>query len=163
MRSSLSGGDCAALQAELQAEFERLNAAHFGGKLKPPEIVVSRRKTYGGYYQPSRHRIVVSWQAFQEHGWPETLNTFRHEVAHICHHNHSPAFWELARRLGATRRYAASPLSPARSTRKYVYACPVCGGRVYRARRLRNASCGSCDKKYNPRFSLQLVEELQHA
>ena len=144
----------------LHAEFERLSAAHFDGRLKRPEIVLSRRKTYGGYYQPRVHKIVLSWQAYQEHGWGETLNTFRHEVAHIKHPNHSAAFWALATQLGATQRYASAPLRPRpRATPKFVYACPVCGRLITRHRRLRTASCAACDKRYNPRYALRLVSE----
>ena len=156
MTPSVSHPD--ALLLVLQAEFARLNAAHFDGGLTLPEIVLSRRKTYGGYYQPRRHRIVLSLQAYQEHGWPETLNTFRHEVAHIVHPNHSRAFWDLAHALGCTQRYASAPVKPLRRTRrKYTYVCDACGQRLLRHRRLRNASCGSCDKNYNPAFSLRLL------
>lgn len=141
----------------LCAEFHRLNAAHFEGRLILPEIVLSTRKTFGGYYQPSRHRIVLSWQAYSEHGLPETLNTFRHEVAHIVHPNHSLAFWNVALALGAAQRYA----SPPRVVRacRYVYACPACGRRIERRRRLRTASCASCDHAYNPKYALQLVAD----
>ena len=139
----------------LRAEFDRLNDTHFGGRLAVPEIVVSRRKTYGGYYQPRTHRIVVSWQAYQEHGLGETLNTFRHEVAHIVHPNHSRAFWEVALALGATQRYASPPLT--KPARKYVYACPACGRQIERRRRIRAASCAACDSRYNPRYALRLV------
>ena len=147
--------DAAALWETLQAEFDRLNAAHFAGRLTAPEIVISRRKTYGGYYQPRTHRIVISWQAYCEHGLAETLNTFRHEVAHIVHPNHSRAFWEVAIALGATQRYASPPLK--KPARKYVYACPACGRRFERRRRIRAASCAACDSRYNPRFALRLV------
>ena len=150
--------DPPALLLALRDEFQRLNAAHFDCRLAPPEIVLSRRKTYGGYYQPKRHRIVLSLQAYHEHGWHETLNTFRHEVAHIVHPNHSRAFWEVAHALGATQRYASAPLTPRRTPRKkYVYVCDACGSRLLRYRRLRAASCGSCDKHYNPRFALRLI------
>lgn len=144
----------------LHAEFERLNAAHFAGRLTRPEIVISRRKTYGGYYQPRVHKIVLSWQAYQEHGWDETLNTFRHEVAHIKHPNHSAAFWALAAQLGVTKRYASAPLQPTpRASPKFIYACPACGRRIARHRRIRAASCASCDKRYNPQYALRLVSE----
>lgn len=139
----------------LCAEFDRLNAAHFEGRLTPPEIVLSTRKTFGGYYQPSRHRIVLSWQAYTEHGLPETLNTFRHEVAHIVHPDHSAAFWKVAFALGATQRYASPPRVV--RARRYIYACPACGKRIERRRRLRAASCASCDRLYNPNYALQLV------
>jgi predicted SprT family Zn-dependent metalloprotease len=141
----------------LRNEFDRLNTVHFQGQLVIPEIVLSSRKTFGGYYQPARHRIVLSWQAYREYGLPETLNTFRHEVAHIVHPNHSAAFWSVATVLGATQRYACPPLQ-ARSSR-YVYGCPACGRRIERRRRLRAASCASCDRAYNPRYALQLIRE----
>lgn len=147
------------LLAELHREFDRLNAAHFDGRLTRPEVVLSSRKTYGGYYQPARHRIVLSWQAYQEHGGEETLNTFRHEVAHIVQPNHARAFWALAERLGCTRRHALAPLVPRKTALcTYIYECPRCGRRLLRRRRLRKASCGACDKTYNPAFALRLIK-----
>lgn len=148
-------GEQQALYALLHTEFERLNSLHFEGRLPLPEIVLSTRKTFGGYYQPSRHRIVLSWQAYTEYGLPETLNTFRHEVAHVLHPNHSAAFWAVAHALGATQKYASPPREV--RSRRYVYACPVCGKRIERRRRLRASSCASCDRAYNPKYTLQLV------
>jgi predicted SprT family Zn-dependent metalloprotease len=144
--------------ALLHAEFDRLNAEHFEGSLTCPEIVLSKRKAFGGYYQPRRHRIVLSWQAYEEHGWNETLNTFRHEVAHIVHPNHSKAFWTVANQLGATQRYASAPKIQPRTPHKYVYMCPKCERKYFRNRRFRKASCGVCDKKFNPEFLLRLVK-----
>lgn len=149
-----------ALESALYEEFDRLNAAHFSGRLVRPKIVLSRRKAFGGYYQPKNHRIVLSLQAYSEHGWNETLNTFRHEVAHIVHPNHSAAFWAVAIRLGAVQRYAAAPLAvKPRPLPKYTYACPACGRRIKRHRRLRLASCATCDKRFNPLYTLKLVSE----
>ncbi|MDR3708503.1 MAG: hypothetical protein P4L33_09380 [Capsulimonadaceae bacterium] len=148
------------LLAQLTAEFHRLNETHLNGKYKCPVIEFSTRKTFGGYYQKKRHRIVLSWQAYVEHGWDETLNTFRHEVAHIVHLPHNRDFWELAAQLGTTRKYAANPIVNTRSPQKmFVYACPVCGGLVRRRKRLRNASCARCDRNYNPKFKLKLVQD----
>lgn len=146
----------AALEKRLWDEFHALNAAHFAGKLNLREIRVSTRKQYGGYYRPSDSLIVVSWQAFCEHGWEETCETFRHEVAHIVHPNHSRAFWELAARLGCTRKYA-SPPKDRTATCPFVYECPACLARVHRRKRLIKSSCGKCDKRFNPRFQLRLV------
>jgi len=143
----------------LNREFDRLNHEHFDGALVRPEILFSTRKTYGGYFRPSSNRIVLSWQAYQEHGWDETINTFRHEVAHIVHRNHSKAFWDLAKQLGVTRKYAANPIKKSGNAKRYVYVCPNCAQRVVRARRLRPTSCGLCDKKFNPQFLLKLVKD----
>ena len=52
------------VEAALWEEFHRLNEAHFAGGLRLSELVVSTRKKYGGYCQPQKKRIVVSWQAF---------------------------------------------------------------------------------------------------
>jgi hypothetical protein len=96
--------------AKLNTEFDSLNSRFFDDKLIRPTISFSKRKTFGGYYRKKDHKIVLSWQAYIEHGWPETLNTFRHEVAHIVHQNHRPQYWELAVKLGVVKRYAANPL-----------------------------------------------------
>ena len=66
---------------DLVAEFHQLNETFFDNGLKMPAIILSRRKSFGGYYQPARHRIVLSWQAYEEYGWDETLNTFRHSLS----------------------------------------------------------------------------------
>ena len=71
------------LQEELCYEFDRLNVVHFAGLLTRPEIIISTRKSFGGYYQPRLHRIVVSWQGHLDHGLEETLNTFRHELSKV--------------------------------------------------------------------------------
>lgn len=148
----------------LREEFDRLNCVHFDGRLKPPAIEFSMRKTFGGYYQKKAHRIVLSWQAYREHGWNEVVNTFRHEVAHIVHLHHRREFWELAYSLGVERKYAAAPLTrKRRPARILVYACPVCGGQIHRRRRIKNSSCARCDSKYNPRYRLVLVREEQPA
>lgn len=146
--------------ARLRQEFHRLNQTYFDCRLAMPTIEFSTRKTFGGYYQKKRHRIVLSWQAYREHGWEEILNTFRHEVAHIIHLHHRREFWELAYKIGVEKKYAAAPLSGRRRpSRILVYACPVCGGQIQRRRRIKNSSCARCDTKYNPRYRLVLVRE----
>jgi predicted SprT family Zn-dependent metalloprotease len=149
-----------AVLAALQTEFDRLNSAYFQNSLRRPIIELSTRKTFGGYYQKAKHRIVLSWQAYVEHGMDETLNTFRHEVAHIVHQNHQTEFWLLAAKLGVVKKYAASPVaSKRRKSRWYTYECPACRGQMLRKRRItKNASCAKCDSKYNPNYQLRLIK-----
>lgn len=150
-------GEVAAALDLLWAEFHRLNALHFAGALRLDELRLSPRKQYGGYCVPAKRLIVLSLQALREHGFEETLDTFRHEVAHLVHPNHSAAFWELARRLGSTTRYAKAPIARSANYVRYVYECPVCGATVRRQKRLVRASCAGCDKAFNPHFQLRLV------
>ena len=154
-----TAADPRAVHTDLVSEFARLNATYFDGALVQPEIRLSKRKTFGGYYRPSSHLIVLSWQAYLEHGWEETLNTFRHEVAHIVVPNHSQEFWNLAYRIGVTKKYAASPIHQPARRRRYTYVCPMCDQRVVRARPMRKSSCGRCDKKFNPQFLLKLLPD----
>ncbi|MFM7323256.1 MAG: YgjP-like metallopeptidase domain-containing protein [Armatimonadota bacterium] len=143
----------------LLEEFHRLNHLHLDGALVLEELVLSNRKQYGGYCQPARRRIVLSWPAYRDHGWDEILLTFRHEVAHLVHPNHSPAFWELAARFGCPpeRRHALPPKSRPAGWYRYIYECPTCAGQVYRRKRIQRASCGRCDRRWNPMHQLRLV------
>jgi predicted SprT family Zn-dependent metalloprotease len=151
--------DIDSLLASLYDEFARINTQHFNATLSQPLIEISVRKTFGGYYSKSRNRIVLSWQAFCEYGMDETLNTFRHEIAHIVHQNHGPEFWKLAHKLGVMRKYARHPLKR-RARKVLVYECPRCRTQIQRVRRIRNSSCARCDRKYNPELVLKLVEEI---
>ena len=149
-----------AMLLRLNNEFDRLNYELFDGTLRRPIIEFSARKTFGGYYQKLSHRIVLSWQAYVEHGLDETMNTFRHEVAHIIHQHHRREFWVLAAHLGVTKKYASAPVAPIRrKSRWYTYECPACNGLLHRKRRInKNASCAKCDSKYNPLYLLRLIK-----
>ncbi|MDX1932921.1 MAG: hypothetical protein SFU56_09980 [Capsulimonadales bacterium] len=158
----LSPTELKAAQAEALArlweEFHRLNATFFEGKLTLREIRFSTRKQYGGYYRPTESLIVLSWPSFVAFGWEETMNTFRHEVAHLVHWNHTREFWTLAEKLGSHRKYARIPENREHAYCRYVYECPACKTKVFRRRRLVRSSCARCDRQFNPAFLLRLIE-----
>ena len=156
----MDGLDRTALTSALRAEFERLNALHFENRLSLAELLVSTRKKYGGYCQPAKKKIVVSWQEYLDWGFEETLVTFRHEVAHLVHPNHSKEFWNLAHALGCPtdRKRARPPKDRPAGWWKFAYECPVCRARIYRRKNLSRASCGKCDRSFNPAFLMKLVE-----
>lgn len=66
----------------------RYNERHFGGRLKPIEIRVSRRmKTRLGHYTAATTggetaEIAISRTHVRKHGWPEALHTLLHEMVH---------------------------------------------------------------------------------
>jgi predicted SprT family Zn-dependent metalloprotease len=161
--ASTPSDSIAAVTARLWAEFHRINTASFEGRLSLHTIRLSTRKQYGGYYRKADSLIVLSWQAYLDHGWEETLNTFRHEVAHIVHQDHSAAFWALAIRLGCTRRHALPPKSRDHTYCRYVYECPNCKERIFRRKRLVRSSCGRCDRAFNPLYLLRLISSATRA
>ena len=157
MASKTDDADVSDALTLLWTEFHRLNTLHFAGALRLDDLRLSPRKQYGGYCVPAKRLIVLSLQALREHGFEETLDTFRHEVAHLIHPNHSAPFWELARKLGSTTRYAKPPVARNPNYVRYVYECPVCKATVRRQKRLVRASCAVCDKSFNPNFLLRLT------
>jgi hypothetical protein len=74
--------------AQLTAWHARYNTRHFGGRLKPIEIRVSRRmKTRLGHYTAATTggetaEIAISRAHLRKHGWQETLHTLVHEMVH---------------------------------------------------------------------------------
>ncbi len=80
--------DDEATGAQLAEWHARYNERHFGGRLKPIAIRVSRRmKSRLGHYTAGRRQeggaeIAISRSHVVRHGWPEALHTLLHEMVH---------------------------------------------------------------------------------
>jgi predicted SprT family Zn-dependent metalloprotease len=77
----------------------------------------------------------------------------RHGYDRIAH--------EVSRLTGASLEEIRAVLAPPeRRPLKWIYACPGCGSKV-RRRRKGTWSCARCSPRFDPRFVLQLVGEVQ--
>jgi hypothetical protein len=75
-------------------------------------------------------------------------------------HGHDRIALRVARLTGASLDEVRTCLIPLeRRPFRYLYACPRCGAGV-RRRRKGTWSCGHCSPRFDARFVLQLVEEL---
>jgi len=90
----------------MQAEFDRANRAHFGGRLPRVPIHLSRvMRRRNGHFSSHPLEIVISWRlcAHGEEGQAE--ETMRHEMIHLWQYiegaavDHGPAFRRMAHRL----------------------------------------------------------------
>ena len=76
------------LAAELAEWHHRLNQRHFGGRLRPALIRVSRRmRSRLGHYTAATAggepaEIAISLSHLRRHGWDEALHTLLHEMVH---------------------------------------------------------------------------------
>ncbi len=80
--------DDAPMAARLTLLHAQLNLEHFGGRLDPLEILVSRRlaRRLGHYtlraHAGGRGEIVISRRHVRRDGWPEAIHTLLHEMVH---------------------------------------------------------------------------------
>lgn len=75
------------LAAELAGWHQRFNERHFGGRLRPAVIRVSRRmRSRLGHYTAATPgepaEIAISLTHLRKHGWDEALHTLLHEMVH---------------------------------------------------------------------------------
>jgi hypothetical protein len=77
-----------ALAEELAAWHRHYNERHFGGRLRPATIRVSRRmRSRLGHYTAATPggepaEIAISFAHVRKHGWDEVLHTLLHEMVH---------------------------------------------------------------------------------
>jgi predicted SprT family Zn-dependent metalloprotease len=139
-------------EADLYRLYDEYNWLYFGGKLPAARIEYSTRMTSAGSFS-ARERLIRIGRKYHELYPEEIADTLKHEMLHFLYPTHGAAFGKEAARIGATVRAKHHP-SLCRPP-KYVYACPGCGKRYPRQKRLRMASCGDCSKSgFDPRFKL---------
>jgi hypothetical protein len=99
------------LAAELTEWHYRYNERHFGGRLRPATIRVSRRmRSRLGHYTAATPgepaEIAISLAHLRKHGWEEVLHTLLHEMVHqwqdeVGHSiDHGATFRAKAREVG---------------------------------------------------------------
>jgi hypothetical protein len=117
------------LAAELADWHHRHNERHFGGRLRPATIRVSRRmRSRLGHYTAATPgepaEIAISLAHLRKHGWEEVLHTLLHEMVHqwqdeVGHTiDHGATFRAKAREVGIAplARRALAARSPGRMT-----------------------------------------------
>jgi hypothetical protein len=116
------------LAAELAEWHYRLNVRHFGGRLRPATIRVSRRmRSRLGHYTAATPggepaEIAISLAHLRKHGWEEVLHTLLHEMVHQWQDeaghtiDHGATFRAKAREVGVAplARRALAARTPGR-------------------------------------------------
>ncbi|HET7233312.1 MAG TPA: SprT-like domain-containing protein [Longimicrobium sp.] len=90
----------------MQAEFDRINQANFGGRLPRVPIHLSRvMKRRNGHFSSHPLEIVISWRLCVHGEDGQAEETMRHEMIHLWQYiegapvDHGPAFRRMAHRL----------------------------------------------------------------
>lgn len=90
----------------LQAEFDRTNRAHFGGRLPRVPVHLSRNmQRRNGHFSSHPLEIVISWRLCVHGEEGQAEETMRHEMIHLWQYiegvavDHGPAFRRMAQRL----------------------------------------------------------------
>ena len=90
----------------MQREFDRVNAASFGGKLPRVPIHLSRAmRRRNGHFSSHPLEIVISWRLLVQGEEGQAEETMRHEMIHLWQYieglpvDHGPVFRRMAHRL----------------------------------------------------------------
>lgn len=143
------------LLEKARSTFARLNAERFGSRLSEPKIVFCTRST-GGYYHSRRNEIGISLAMTVEHGEAEFMETLLHEIGHMKHRDHSPAFYALIRSLGASGKKAPLTRLLEKKRQNFVLTrypveveCPQCKTRSrFKTRRVLQYACRKCCDRF---------------
>jgi|GEM_PF-1470855 len=152
--------------------FQDLNTELFGGRLTMVTVEFSERMTSAaGRYFPQKKLIRLSTPYLRLHGWDKCRTTLIHEMIHADLHvrgkpyGHTAEFKQWLEKLtGEKSIYHYDDMRPYGRSYRHVYTCSQ-GHKYYRKNRMRRkASCGQCDKTYNPGHLLTYLgrEDVSH-
>jgi predicted SprT family Zn-dependent metalloprotease len=138
---------------------------------------LSRRipSSYGGAYCYLRreriHAILINLERIDPSATRGVEIVVAEELIHMrdhldgdhrrhAKHGHDRIARRVAALTGSTLEEVRSALIPVRRRPyRYIYACPSCGVRVPRKRR-GTWSCARCSPRFDPRYVLRIVEEV---
>jgi len=110
LRRSAHPADRAQLE-RMQAVFDQVNRASFGGKLPRVPIHLSRKmRRRNGHFSSHPLEIVISWRLCAHGAAGEAEETMRHEMIHLWQYveglpvDHGPVFRRTARKLNVHPR-----------------------------------------------------------
>lgn len=143
--------------SELVDLFEKLNLAHFGGKLQATLAWSGHMRVIAGNCDWRRRTIRLS--RLYHKAYPQHMEaTMLHEMLHLhLQRGHDAVFQQTAAALGVPLH--APGIAPRRPF-KYIYACPQCDRQIKR-RRKGNWACAVCGQGvYKPEYRLRLIAHL---
>lgn len=117
------------------------------------EVAFNNRKTQLGLCNTRTKKIYLSALFVKLNDINIVRNTILHEIAHALTpgHGHDKVWRDKCIEIGALpnriNRIAIAPKC------KYTGTCPNCK-REFQYNRIRNVSCGVCDKKFNPLYRI---------
>lgn len=149
---------------KLQQMSEDLVYKHLSKEWK---VTLSKKMTScAGFCCYWKKEIKISIPISTYHSEEEVTDTILHEVTHALvgpSHNHDKVWKAKAIEIGSSgrRTYGQQPRElQRRSKHTYYYKCPHCGKISVKHRRLKEGtSCGKCDKRWNPDYILDLIDE----
>ena len=147
-------------EAELQHRFAHFNHELFQGKLPPAVMRWSSRMRIAGTCRRSDGLITLS-RPYHLQFPGDVEDTIKHEMIHLRHAGHGPAFRRVAQRIGTTIHCKEYPGLHPRA--RLVYICFSCHSRYPRTKP-GELYCGRCSRNWQDRrFPLRLLETLPAA
>jgi predicted SprT family Zn-dependent metalloprotease len=143
-----------------------------------PPIPLARQRKASASIEPATHRHLIFIEPDMQ---PKSIEvTVAHELIHLAdrvngtprrhrHHGYDSIAADEAAITGYDLEDLRALLHEESARRdqmrrerrpiRYLYECPSCGKKYPRTRRYSQAvSCSSCDKSYNPRFKLRMLQ-----